>query len=70
MTFRRLLLVCALALGVCNVTPLVLGDGVAEAKSRKKKKKRVSKVKLCVSGESRGSGKKAKRRCSFVKGTT
>jgi len=64
-TFRRLLLVCALALGVANVVPAMLGDSVAEAKTRRKsKKKRVAKVKMC---ETKGSGKKAKRRCSFVK---
>ncbi|MBZ0233483.1 MAG: DUF882 domain-containing protein [Deltaproteobacteria bacterium] len=79
--FRRLLLVCALALGVATVTPAVTGDAVAEAKSKKKTtkaksktkgkgkgkakgKKRVAKVKLC---ETKGSGKKARRRCSFVK---
>lgn len=77
--FRRLLLTCALALGVVSVAPAVMGDQVAEAKSSKKKstkktrskakakgkgKKRIAKVKIC---ETKGSGKKAKRRCSFVK---
>lgn len=73
MKLGRLLLVCALALGVTSVVPTITGDSVAEAKTKKKAKKkgkgkkRVAKVKLCVSGETRGTGKKAKRRCSFVK---
>ncbi len=70
--FRRLLLVCALTLGIAGVGPAMLGDQVAEAKSRTSKKttkkkgkgKKSAKVKLC---EVKGSGKKAKRRCSFVK---
>jgi uncharacterized protein YcbK (DUF882 family) len=63
---RRLVLVCALALGVTHVAPAILGGTVAEAKSKKKKSKKGKgkKVKLC---ETRGSGKKAKRRCSYVK---
>ncbi|HUQ03916.1 MAG TPA: DUF882 domain-containing protein [Kofleriaceae bacterium] len=68
--FRRLLLVCALTLGVTSVTPSLLGDGVAEARTSKTSKKKAKgkgkgkKVKLC---ETKGSGKKSKRRCSFVK---
>jgi uncharacterized protein YcbK (DUF882 family) len=69
--FRRLLLVCALTLGVAGVTPVLLGDGVAEAKTSKKtakgkkaKKGKGKKVKLC---ETVRSGKKSRRRCSFVK---
>jgi uncharacterized protein YcbK (DUF882 family) len=66
---RRLLLVCALALAVAHVAPAMVGDAVVEAKPAKKKAKgkgkgKGKKVKLC---ETRGTGKKAKRRCTFVK---
>lgn len=73
MKLRRLALICALALGVANVVPPLVGDAVVEAKARTTKKKttkkkvrgkKSAKVKLC---EVKGTGRKAKRRCSFVK---
>ena len=64
MKLGRLLLVCALALGVTSVAPAITGDSVADAKTRtqgkKKGKGKGKKTKLC---EVRGTGKKAKRRC-------
>ncbi len=78
---RRLLLVCALAFGLGAALPTAGGFGptTAEARVKTKKKvvakkrsgkkrsassKKVAKVKLCSAS---GSGKKAKRKCSFVK---
>jgi uncharacterized protein YcbK (DUF882 family) len=69
---RRILIVCAMAfffhLGLCAVAP-AMDVGTAEAKSSQKKKsakkkKKVAKVKLCTT---KGTGKKAKKKCSFVK---
>jgi uncharacterized protein YcbK (DUF882 family) len=69
MTLRRAFLICALALGLGVVVPAAdggMGPGSAEARTKKSKSKskKSAKVKLC---STKGTGKKAKRRCSFVK---
>jgi uncharacterized protein YcbK (DUF882 family) len=73
-TLRRLFRVCVFAALLYGLGALVPGAAEAKSKtssssrsskaSKKKKSKKVAKVKLC---SVKGTGKKAKKRCSFVK---